>query len=183
MAPDSNILAWKNSTGRVAWQATVQSAAEWATAEHRHTQAYTGEERHGRHPRDEATEKLYPPPLGDFFKVLTHELLTILLTNQFIPLTSVEVADDTKETLLNAEECVHSPSTHSTRFPRLRRPERGRKGGFCQPWAGSVRMAINPAFPLQQTAAPEPSLSLHSGSPQMHTDIKAWELWAAKCNT
>ena len=44
MAPDSNILAWKNSTGRVAWEATVQSAAEWATAEHRHTQERKGTE-------------------------------------------------------------------------------------------------------------------------------------------
>ena len=106
MAPNSNVLAWKNSTGRVGWQATVQSAAEWDTTEHIHAHAHTGGESHERDPRDEATEELYPPPLGDFLKVLTHEWLTILLTNQFIPLTSVEVADDTKETLLNVEECV-----------------------------------------------------------------------------
>ena len=42
MAPNSNVLAWKNSTGRVGWQATVQSAAKSGTRlsiyMHMHTQ-------------------------------------------------------------------------------------------------------------------------------------------------
>ena len=167
MAPDSNILARKNSRGRVAWQATVQSAAEWATAEHGHTQERKGMEG----TQETKPQKSCTHLLWGFFEVLTHELLTILLTNQFIPLTSVEVADDTKETLLNADECVRSPSAHSTRFPGLRRPERGRKGGFCQPWAvceGGYKSSLS--FTTNSSPRTQPL------SPQTHTDIKAWEL-------
>ena len=83
----------------------------------------------------------------------------------------VEVADDTKETLLNADECVRSPSAHSTRFPGLRRPERGRKEGFCQPWAvceGGYKSSLS--FTTNSSPRTQPL------SPQTHTDIKAWEL-------